>query len=623
MTMTDPSISIKRDHQEQKPLSRLAAGSLAQRVLFMSIALLGFPLLIHTFFLYHREYRENITDAFVTMRSLAESRALYMEQMIGNQLTILQALSDTLPWPTREKNEFLKKQAKEYGVEELFYVTFDKDQKPICDDLFCRDPSVQPFIQKGIEKGTLVFINPNAADKNEWLYVGKMIFVAGRLRGALFIATPTDRFLTQLAYREYSPYPLRLSLIDELGNIFLSSEKGMEGKHFAQSSETISWVPQTDQPNSWILKTDSGSFLSVKIPIEGSQYTLMLDVPERSIANLQMKDYFFRIATLLFFVCIVGGGILIWLTHRISKPLQSLCAVMKRIAQGGTHVRFTQDRMGFEINVLGQQMNQMLDSMIAHQQEAEREKLARERLAQELRIGHQIQASMLPTDLPDFPSLIMAPGYLSAREVSGDFYDLFVLDDGRVLIAIADAADKGISACLFSLSFRSMLRTTVAILKDLSNTVFVANDLLMRDTAATSFFITAWIGIYNPQTKELSYCSQGHPPAYVRKENGELIELAATGIALGIETIHPKIEQVWLQEGDLLFLYTDGVIEATDTDHQLFGKARLTEFLSRSRKNEPQMIVDQLLEEIHLFCGGASQADDLTLLAIGLRNGSS
>jgi phosphoserine phosphatase RsbU/P len=615
--MTDRSISIKSD-PASKPLSRLAAGSLAQRVLFMTIVLVGLPLLIHTFLLYHREYRENIDDALLTMRSLAESRALYMEQMVQNQLTILGALSDDFPESRLGQNEFLKSEAKEHGVDQIFYVTFDSDQKPVCEELFCRDPSILPAMQQLIQNKTLFFINRNAEDHNEWLYVGKMIGSSGSVQRALLIATPADRILTRLAYREYSPYPLRLSFVDASGNIFLSSEKGIEGKHFAQSSEEFSWVPQANQPNSWVLKTARGSFLAVKIPIEETNYTLMLDVSEQSIANLQMKDYFFRIATLLFFVCVVGGGILIWLTHRISRPLQSLCAVMKRIAQGANHARFTEDKMGFEINVLGRQMNQMLDALLLHQQEAEREKMARERLAQELRIGHQIQASMLPVDLPDFPSLKIAPGYLSAREVSGDFYDFFVLDDGRLMIAIADAADKGISACLFSLSFRSMLRTAAAILKDLSATASMANTLFMLDTAATSFFITAWIGIYDPLTRELSYCSQGHPPAYVRKKNGKLIELQASGMALGVEIIQPKIELIRLDEGDLLFLYTDGVIEAVDTDHQFFGKERLKEFLLRSRKNEPHAIVDRLLEEIHLFSGGASQADDLTLLAIGL-----
>ena len=164
--MTDRPISIKPDHPGQKPLSRLAAGSLAQRVLFMSIALFGLPLLIHTFFLYHREYRENVADALITMRSLAESRALYMEQMIQNQLTILQALVDDLPEGARNKNEFLKNEANEYGVDDLFYVAFDKNQKPVCDDLFCRDPADQPLIQQAIQDGKLVFI-VKRADKEE------------------------------------------------------------------------------------------------------------------------------------------------------------------------------------------------------------------------------------------------------------------------------------------------------------------------------------------------------------------------------------------------------------------------------------------------------------------------
>jgi len=150
--------------------------------------------------------------------------------------------------------------------------------------------------------------------------------------------------------------------------------------------------------------------------------------------------------------------------------------------------------------------------------------------------------------------------------------------------------------------------------------VNAANDLLLRDTAASSFFITAWIGIYDPKTRELNYCSQGHPPAYIRKPNGEIVELAARGMALGVEAIHPKIEHAVLGVNDLLLLYTDGVIEATDPYHQLFGKERLKEFMQRCKKSTTHAVVEQLLDEVHLFCSGAAQSDDLTLLAIRLKN---
>ena len=598
-TMADPSITIK-------PFARKAAGSLAQRVLFVSVLLVGLPLLVHTFFLYHREYRENVDDTLLTMRSLAESRALILEQTIQNQELIIQALIEDLPAVPQDRQEFLKRAAQEYELDQLIDVDF-MDHKAVCDDFLCHDPTFGPFLSQG---DTFVFMNPHAQGRKHWLYVGKAIVASGQKTGALLAATSAKRLLKQLDFRD-RPYPLRLSIIDETGTFLLSSKKEtLHVQHFIPGSK----------PDTWMLKTEIGDYLAVKIPIEGTNYMLMLDVPEESIQNLQMKDYFFRIASMLFFIVVVGGGALLLFTHRISKPLRSLCFVMKRVSEGGTHMRFDADRMGFEINVLGQQLNQMLDALLTHQQEAERERFARERLAQELRIGHQIQASMLPTELVDYPSLDIAPGFIAAREVSGDFYDFFTLKDGRLLIAIADAADKGISACLFSLSFRSILRTAAAVLNDLPSIVQSANSILLRDTAASSFFITAWIGIYDPKTRELSYCSQGHPPAYLRKVNGELIELPAPGMALGLEAIYPKIEQIKLEVHDLLFLYTDGVIEATDPYQQLFGKARLKEFLVRCKKGSNHAFVEQLIEEIHLFCNGAPQSDDLTLLAIRSRS---
>lgn len=603
--MTDSLLTIKNDSQEAKRISKRAAGSLAGRILIMSIALLGLPLLIHTFFLYHREYRENVDDALLTMRSLAESRALYIEQMIENQQTILEALSKDLPLSELESNEYLNKEAKEYELDDLFSVHYEK--VPICDRPLCNDPTFQSVLEQSRVKKSFDWMRVQEGQEST-LYVGSWVNSTNQV---LVIGTKISHILTRLAYQEYSPYPLQLSFVDKTGTIFLSSSPEMQGKKFGYT-----------QPNSYVLENSKEPFLAVQIPIEGTEYSLMLGVPTHSIATLQLKDYFFRIASLLLLVCLVGGGLLVWLTHRMAKPLRSLSATMQRVAQGGTHTRFTPDKMGFEINVLGGQMNQMLDSLQFHQQEAEKERIARERLAEELRIGHEIQSSMLPIELPDFPSLEIAPGYLAAREVSGDFYDLFILEDGRLLIAIADAADKGISACLFSLSFRSMLRMAAANLKDLSSIVQMANELLLRDTEQSCFFITAWIGIYNPKNHELDYCSQGHPPAYIRRQNREIQELSAGGMALGIQSIQPIIHQIKLNQNDILLIYTDGVIEATDSENRMFGKEKLKEFLSQDISTQAKNLVEQLLMEIHSFTKDAVQSDDLTLLAMRVKNSS-
>jgi len=606
-TMTDRPSRIKN-------FSRSATGSLARRVLYASLALVGLPLLVHTFFLYRREYNLNVRDAFESLSYLSENRSLYLNQLILNQQNLLEGLSDDLPLAAAERDTLLIQEAKEYEVEQFLYIQIENGE-PLCQDPICQDPSFRPFLQEALQKDKFGFINPFSEEKNYELIVGRTLPSPKDPQALFCVITSATQILERLSEIRDTVYPLRLSLIDEQGLIFLSTEEGLAGTKLAESTEAMEWDPYEELPNAWFLETPSESKLAVKRAIEGTDLVLLVDVPEKSIADLQLKDYLFRIGTFLFFVCLLGGGIVFWFTQRVAQPLKVLGDTMARVAEGALHVRFKTDPMGFEINAIGQQLNQMLDSLLTHQQAAERERIARERLAQELKIGQEIQASMLPTHLPQFPSLDIAPGYLAAREVSGDFYDLYIREDGKLFIAIADAADKGISACLYSLSFRSMLRTAAATKEDLSAIIQTANALLLHDTAESHFFITAWIGLYDPKTRCLQYSSHGHPPAYLRTQRG--LELLTTGgMALGVQAVTSEVKEKRLQSQELLLLYTDGVIEAQDGDRQLFGKRRLEEFLRSCQSPSAQGVVELLQEELHLFCGGASQADDLTLLAL-------
>lgn len=598
-----------------KSFSRRAAGSLARRVLYGSLALLGLPLLVHTFFLYKREYNLNVQDAFESLGLLAESRALYIDQLIQSQQNLLEALSDDLPVGENERDAFLAEEARQYkSVSQFIYAPLVQGA-PVCDARLCRDQTYLPFLQKATERDRYVFINPFSETEATYLVVCKT------MPNALFCAvSDAARMLENLTLVEDSEFPLRLSLINQEGLIFFSTEDKFIGTKLAQSTEEIKWTSYEGIQGAWYLETPEESSLAVKIAIEATEYELLVDVPEKSIADLQWKNYFYRIGSFLLFICVFGGGIVFWLTHRISRPLISLGKTMTRVSEGALHVRFEPDRMGFEINAIGLQLNGMLDSLLEHQQEAERQRILRERLAQELKIGQEIQASMLPTHLPAFPTLDIAPGFLAAREVSGDFYDLYPREDGQLFIAIADGADKGISACLYSLGFRSILRTAAATIDDLARISKTANRLLMQDTEESNFFVTVWIGLYDPKTGRLQYCSHGHPPAYLRGRDGELSELTTFGMALGVQETDPEVKEMILRENDMLFLYTDGVIEAHDPDRNLFGKERLQEFLSRPPPEKAQVVVDQLMKEIHHFCAGAPQADDVTLIAIIQKN---
>lgn len=408
--------------------------------------------------------------------------------------------------------------------------------------------------------------------------------VLGQMQKKIAIQMPLLEIFDLLTHFEDAPYPIFLAFVDPEGTI-LAGES---------------------QPNS----------LGVHLPIEGAAFSLLLTVPEKSIQALQLQKFFFRIGSFLFFIGLLGGLSVWTLMKRVSRPLQSLHSVMKRVAEGANHVRYKKDWLGFEINALGTLFNQTLDSLFFHMQEVEKQKLAREKLAEELRIGHEIQLSLLPSHLPDFSGIDLGFGFLPAREVGGDFYDIFPLKDGSLFIVIADTAGKGVSACLYSLGLRSILRSLTTSNFDLSEIILQANDLFLRDAKHSGMFVTLWAAIYDPLERALTYCSQGHPPAILIRR-GKIEELWTAGIALGAQVLDVvTTKTIELAPQDLLVLYTDGVIEAQAEDQDLFGQKRLLELLIRSEKLPPPQIVEKLFAEIELFSQRVSQSDDIAVLSI-------
>ncbi|HSX11061.1 MAG TPA: SpoIIE family protein phosphatase [Chlamydiales bacterium] len=397
------------------------------------------------------------------------------------------------------------------------------------------------------------------------------------------IAIPFSRLAKDLG----SYHPIQLVLIDSKGRMLEGSKK----------------IESTD-------------LLVVKSPIGGTDLSLQLKVDENRIYGLHLSAYYFRFATLVFFVGVLGGGAVYLLTRRISKPLTNLCKTMERVSEGAGHVRYTPDRMGFEINSLGNQFNETMDALQRSAQEAEKQRIGREKLAEELRIGHDIQAGLLPTHVPGIVGIDIATGNLSAKEVNGDFYDLLRLDNGQLLIVMCDLAGKGISACLYSLGLRSTIRSFASTTADVAEIVRKTNDLFWLDAHESAMFATLWLGLYDPVKHHLTYCTQGHPPAYLRR-GSQIQELWTGGIALGaqkLDVIPTKVTE--LLKGDVIVLYTDGIIEAHDPYNHLFGKKRLEEFLLRKKRESSQQIANQLIEEVHLFAHGAAQHDDMALIVM-------
>ncbi len=387
-------------------------------------------------------------------------------------------------------------------------------------------------------------------------------------------------------------YPIRISVVNSKGEILWENRKWEESEEILEATDPIG---------------ETG--LSIELGVEKSH-----------IQGLHLASYYFRFATLLFFVGFIGGGAVYFFTRRISRPLKSLCKTMERVSEGASHARYTPDWMGFEVNDLGLQFNETLDALLQNEQEIQKERLIRERLAGELRIGHEIQANLVPLHVPGLPGVDIAAGYFAAKEVNGDFYDLFRLENGQLLIAVCDTAGKGISACLFSLGLRSILRALSNVTSDLSELVRRANDLYLMDAHDSSMFSTLWLGLYDPKKRKLVYCSQGHPPALlVRRET--MKELGTQGMALGAQKVDViTTEELFLEKGDGLVIYTDGIIEAHNLGNELFGKERLYELLLLKRGETSQQLKDRILDQVHIFSQGVSQHDDMTLLVLRLRD---
>ncbi|HEC22168.1 MAG TPA: GAF domain-containing protein, partial [Chloroflexi bacterium] len=238
----------------------------------------------------------------------------------------------------------------------------------------------------------------------------------------------------------------------------------------------------------------------------------------------------------------------------------------------------------------------------------------RDRLEQELRVAHDIQASFIPEVPPQEPGWQIAATWRAAHQVSGDFYDFIPLRDGLWGLVIADVADKGIPAALFMAVCRTLLRAAAISRTSPAETLIRMNQLLFNDSRG-DLFVTVFYAVWNPLTGRVTYASGGHNPALLVRggERPRVTALRCRGIALGVL---PEIELeehgVTLHVGDMLVAYTDGVTEAMRADYTEWGLERFRATLRRFHALPVEQIMGRVLGAIDEFIGGAPQSDDLT-----------
>lgn len=238
------------------------------------------------------------------------------------------------------------------------------------------------------------------------------------------------------------------------------------------------------------------------------------------------------------------------------------------------------------------------------------------RIEGELSLANEIQLNMLPKMLSPFPNIDSFDLYAKmkpAKEVGGDLYDFFLVDDQHVALVIADVSGKGVPAALFMAITKTLIKNQV-IDNHIDYACEKINNILC-DGNSLGLFVTAWIGVLDLNTGKLDYCNCGHNPPILKK-GGKIDFLRdKSGIAFGYTDKRKYIAKtLTLEPGDKLFLYTDGVTENMSPNNSLYGENRLKDFLSQHKGTSSQSVVEDLFTELDKFAGGKEQFDDISML---------
>lgn len=392
------------------------------------------------------------------------------------------------------------------------------------------------------------------------------------------------------------------------------SEIVLDGK---ESYIAYSPLETTDWSMVAVISADDASIITPITEQQDNIGSITYETNEQIIGMIGLMAAAFVI------VALVGVIIVILLSYKFSNrlagPILMLTDGVKKISDGDLDFQIHVDSND-EIEILGQAFNGMtgnLKNYIANLSQITAEK---ERISAELNVAAKIQTDMLPCIFPPFPERHEFDIYASmtpAKEVGGDFYDFFLVDDDHLALVMADVSGKGVPAALFMVIAKTLLKNAAQtgispkeILEKVNNQLCENNDAEM--------FVTVWLGIYEISTGRLTASNAGHEYPVIRRAGGdfELVKDRHGFVLAGMENVRYREYVLDLGPEDTLFVYTDGVAEATDSNNDLYGTERMLAALNSRKDGTPEEILYAVKEDIGRFVGDAPQFDDITMLAV-------
>ena len=292
----------------------------------------------------------------------------------------------------------------------------------------------------------------------------------------------------------------------------------------------------------------------------------------------------------------------------------------EELAAGTATVNVPPIRTGDEVELLADSFRKMEEDMISYIREFMKATAEKERIGAELNVATQIQADMLPRIFPAFPERQEFEVYATmnpAKEVGGDFYDFFLVDDDHLAVVIADVSGKGVPAALFMVIAKTLIKNH-AQNRETPGEVFTQTNAQLCEGNDAGLFVTAWMGVLEISTGKFVYVNAGHNPPLLKRAGGrfEWLKSRPGFVLAGMEGIRYRENTLELMPGDTLYLYTDGVTEATSSAQELYGEERLQAALNEASELPVSQLLPRIKNCIDTFVGDAEQFDDITMLGL-------
>ncbi|MBU0486769.1 MAG: SpoIIE family protein phosphatase [Bacteroidetes bacterium] len=325
----------------------------------------------------------------------------------------------------------------------------------------------------------------------------------------------------------------------------------------------------------------------------------------------------------LIVIMIVLMALVVIIINRVTaymlRPLKLLNTRVEQLSSDDQY-RKTGIRTNDEIGALGYAFDKMVDNLKEYINTLRDTTAAKERIQSELKIATDIQLSMLPRIFPAFPDRPEFDIYATmrpAKEVGGDFYDFYMVNDNKLCFVVGDVSGKGVPAALFMVICKTLIKTEAQRGCAIEEVFYKVNNMLCPDNN-TSMFVTVFAGILDVRTGVLQMCCAGHNPPILAKDGEDPVYLKYTPqMAMGVfENIRYNPFEIVMKPHDRLVVYTDGVTEANNPHQTLYTTERLLEKFIKFREQNNKELIDNIVGDVDYFASGAMQADDITLLGI-------